>query len=292
MKKFLILMVTLAVLSGVYYYFFYEEVVVVVEVAVEKVLSPLDATYIMGGRSVTLNDGVNGKISVHGEPSFGDINDNRFDDAVLILKQETDQEKVFYYVALAMNEYGEYTGTDTILLGDRINPLIFNIKNKRAVVSYLARSAGQSVKTPPLVHTVLHLQVEEETYQVIKIGTNYSATDKAEERTLVSNTWNWMSTVYDNLPDIVPHTLNVFMVNFNNDGTFVLNTDCNNISGTYEVRGQELSMIENTSTMMFCERSQEREFVDMLMGAESYDFTSEGELVIDVEYGLGVALFK
>ena len=292
MKKFLIFIVTLSILSGVYYYFFYEEPVEVVEVIPEKILSPLDATYIIGGRSVTLTDGVNGTISVYSEPSFGDINDNNFDDAVLILKQETDEERVFYYVALSMNEYGEYIGTDTILLGDRIKPLSFIIADNRAVINYLARSAGQSVTTPPLVNMLLHLQVEEETYKLIKIGTNYSAADKPEERTLVSNTWNWMSTVYDSLPDIAPHTLNVFMVTFNDDGTFNLKTDCNNISGVYEVRGQELSMSEKTSTMMFCERSQEREFVEMLMSAESFDFTNDGELIIDVEYSMGVALFK
>jgi heat shock protein HslJ len=45
-------------------------------------------------------------------------------------------------------------------------------------------------------------------------------------------------------------------------------------------------------TKMYCEGSQETEFVKMLLEVRSYFFTSKGQLILEIKFDSGVMKFR
>jgi hypothetical protein len=125
-------------------------------------LDPLNATYTVEGRSVTL---VNGKseapaapgsatmvtTSVFGQPASGDINGDGKPDAALILVQNSGGSGTFYYAAVAINTPGGAQGTNAVLLGDRIAPQNILIQNGTVVANYADRKPGEPMTAQPSV---------------------------------------------------------------------------------------------------------------------------------------------
>lgn len=122
----------------------------------------LNTTYTIENKKVHLVDGraeqtiVPGaatKITtvVQGTPVYGDLNGDGRTDAALFLKHETGGSGTFLYVTAAIAANGGYSGTDAILLGDRIYPEIIHILNGEIVVEYKDRKPDQSMSTPPTV---------------------------------------------------------------------------------------------------------------------------------------------
>ena len=95
--------------------------------------SPLDATYIIEGKQVTLENGLSeipadsGSVSKVITRYFGndvnlDLDGDGREDSVFLLTQETGGSGTFYYVAAALNTGEGYIGSQALLLGDRIAP--------------------------------------------------------------------------------------------------------------------------------------------------------------------------
>lgn len=95
-------------------------------------LNPLNATYILEGREISLQDGrsetvittdsaTKVKTSVWGAVVSADLDDDGDDDAVLSLVHEPGGSGTFYYLVVALNEEGQYRGTNALPLGDRIS---------------------------------------------------------------------------------------------------------------------------------------------------------------------------
>ena len=126
------------------------------------VIDPLNATYIIEGKSVTLIAGkaeqeiVTGSASklktmAFGIPTKGDLNNDGIVDAALILTQNSGGSGTFYYAAAAVynSKNGKTVGTNGILLGDRIAPQNVLINGETIVVNYADRNKGESMATPP-----------------------------------------------------------------------------------------------------------------------------------------------
>ena len=125
---------------------------------------PQNATYLIDGKPVTL---VNGKAEQPAAPGsaekivtqyFGnavavDLNADGKPDSGFVLTQSTGGSGVFFYAAAAIqNPDGTYTGTNAILLGDRIAPQSTNVDpNNPAqfVVNYADRASGEPMTTKP-----------------------------------------------------------------------------------------------------------------------------------------------
>ena len=99
--------------------------------------SPLDATYKVGEHELKLQKGTistdTGVFSVLGEPYYGDLNGNGYDDAVLIFSYEGDVAKQYMGVAL-QNERG-FIGLETVPLS-RGEPLGIEVQNEYISLSY------------------------------------------------------------------------------------------------------------------------------------------------------------
>ncbi len=125
---------------------------------------PQNATYLIDGKPVTL---VNGKAEQEAAPGsaekivtqyFGnavqiDLNGDGKMDSGFLLTQSGSGSGTFFYVAAAIqNPDGTYTGTNALLLGDRIAPQSTNVdptNPAQFIVNYADRATGEPMTTPP-----------------------------------------------------------------------------------------------------------------------------------------------
>lgn len=127
-------------------------------------LDYLNATYSIEGKRVTLTDGkfeqavvpdgaTKTAIAVWGSLVSGDLNGDGTDDAVFILTEDTGGTGTFYYVVAALSDIknNKTTGTNAILLGDRVAPQNINLENGMIVVNYADRKKNEPMTTQPSV---------------------------------------------------------------------------------------------------------------------------------------------
>jgi heat shock protein HslJ len=111
--------------------------------------------------------------------------------------------------------------------------------------------------------------------------------------TLTMKSWQWVSAQYNDGREIVPKNPEAFNLTFEESGNFSLTTDCNGVGGRYSVGSDGLiEFSQMVQTLMYCEGSDEAEFVQLLSTATSYHFTSRGELILDLKFDSGSVVFR
>lgn len=257
---------------------------------------PLNTTYLVDQESFTLIDGLaekeivpgsasRNKLTVFGEPSFGDIDGDGDDDAVLILVNQTGGSGTFYYAAISVNVDGHYKGTDAILLGDRISPQNFYVERNKAVVNYVKRNFGEDFSVQPSVAENLYMTFDPESFQLIQIATDFEGEANPDVMKLDMQPWTWIETRYSNDTVMTPNKIDVFTLIFKENNTVLISTDCNSMHGAYAVTDNQITFGPMATTKMFCPDSQEQEFANMLAETQSFFFTSKGELVFELTDG-------
>ncbi len=134
-------------------------------------------TYTVNGQAVTLVDGraeseaAPGSASkvitqYFGNEAVGDVNGDGVGDTVFILTQSTGGSGTFYYVAVALKGAKGYTGTNAVLLGDRIAPQTTEVRDGNIIVNYMDRKAGDPMTAQPSVGKSLYLDVSNGTLEV------------------------------------------------------------------------------------------------------------------------------
>lgn len=105
-------------------------------------------------------------------------------------------------------------------------------------------------------------------------------------KVLPNTTWVWVKTYNDVGPAtqgatmVTPTKENAFTLTFTYDGNVSGTTDCNSFSGTYSIdEYNKIHFGSFMSTLMFCENSQEQEFISML--TDSTIYVSEDELILE-----------
>lgn len=134
--------------------------------------TPLDATYTIDGRLVTLDGGkavlevVPGAASktvleVSGQPVSGDLDHDGAPDAAFLLVETTGGSGSFYHVVAAFNRASQFVGSPAVLLGDRILPQQLAIRHGIVMVDYLDRRPGEPMATRPSQEVSKYLAVKE-----------------------------------------------------------------------------------------------------------------------------------
>ncbi len=140
-----------------------------------------NATYVIDGKSVTLQNGVSETEAAPGSASkivtryFGndlqkDINSDGREDVVFLLTQETGGSGVFFYAVAALNTENGYVGSDGYFLGDRIAPQTIEVsRNPRhkdvIVVNSADRAPGEPMTARPSVGKSAYLKFDPQTMQ-------------------------------------------------------------------------------------------------------------------------------
>jgi hypothetical protein len=182
----LIVVLVVIVVVGVFAYIMYppNNASVVIPTGAQ---SPKDATYMIDGQSVTLKNGVSSvpaapgsaeqvTTQYFGNDSVGDLNGDGLPDTAFILTQNSGGSGTFYYVVVALGGAQGYTGTNGVLLGDRIAPQTTEIKNAQVIVNYVDRKAGDAMTVAPSVGVSKYLSVKGGQLVEVTNPTNTSVT--------------------------------------------------------------------------------------------------------------------
>jgi len=270
---------------------------------------PHNATYIIDNESVTLVNGLSETEILPGSASkivtkyFGndvsvDLDGDAREDSVFLLTQETGGTGTLFYVVAALNTKDGWKGSQALFLGDRIAPQTTEIsrgpkRNDVIVINYMDRKFDDAMTAQPSVGKSIWLQLDVQNMSFTEVEQNFEGESDPEVMTLDMKPWQWIKTVYNNDTEVKPNNPESFNIEFKNDNSFSATTDCNSLSGSYEVNDKKITFGENIAmTMMFCEESQEQEFVSFLGETQSFFFTNKGDLVFDLKFDSGSVIFK
>ena len=270
--------------------------------------SPENATYTIEGQKVTLVDGVSevaaapGSATMistryFGNPVVSDLNGDGRPDTAFILTQNSGGSGTFYYVVAALNTPSGYIGSQGLLLGDRIAPQTTEMSQDPqtpsvVIVNYADRAPGESFTVAPSIGKSLWLKLDPETMQFGEVAHHFEGEADPATMTLGMKKWNWIDTIYSNGSTTVPRAQNKFTLTFTAPNRFSAATDCNGVGGEYATNGSKISFTKMMSTLMYCEGSQEADFSKALGEAESYRFTSKGELIFGLKFDSGSMIFR
>lgn len=123
------------------------------ETTITPVFDPRNATYTVDGTAITLVNGNSTSSALVGQAVQGDVNADGQTDAALFLSRTTEGSGHFYYVAVDLHATNGTTGTNAVLLGDRITPKTIAIKDGIITVNYLDRLPADPMITAPSVST-------------------------------------------------------------------------------------------------------------------------------------------
>jgi heat shock protein HslJ len=210
----------------------------------------------------------------------------------MYLTQNSGGSGTFFYVVVAVNVDGTYTGTNAMFLGDRIAPQNINIIKGNAVANFAQRKMGEPFTAAPSVGKSVYIHLDPKSYEIGELVQNFEGEADPSKMTLGMKVWTWVRTEYSDGKKVSPKKVDAFTLTFNKDGTLSVKTDCNNMGGSYTVKGGALSFSNMVSTLMFCDGSQEGEFSAMLSAVTNYRFTSKGELILDLKAGEGTVILR
>lgn len=260
-------------------------------------------SYDINGQTTTLRNGESEVEAAPGSASkivtkyFGneikkDLNGDGREDVVFILTQETGGSGVFFYVVAALATENGYEGSHALLLGDRVAPQTTKSGPENSIiVNYMIRTADEPMSASPSVDKSLRLVLNPTTMQFEEKEQNFEKVANSSQMSLTMKTWNWEKTEYNDGKIVIPKK-NVFTITFKNDGTFGATTDCNSIGGKYTTTESSITFKDMLSTLMACEDSQESDFRDTLGETMKYEFTSKGELVLNLKSDSGSVYLK
>lgn len=271
--------------------------------------SPQNATYLIHNEPFTLVDGLAEKESVPESSSkivtkyFGndvsiDLNDDGREDSVFLLTQESGGSGTFFYAVAALNTEDGWKGSHALFLGDRIAPKTTEISTNPShknviVVNYAERKPGEPMSAEPSVGKSIWLKLDLQSMQFGEVAQDFEGEADPSIMTLGMHSWRWIKTSYNNDTELVPNNTRAFTVTFKDDGTFSATTDCNVMNGTYKVREKQITFGENIAmTRMFCKDSQEEDFAKLFGEIQSFFFTSRGELIFNLKFDSGSAIFR
>jgi len=268
--------------------------------------SPKDASYVIEREVVKLDDGVSetdipdSSVKVvtkyFGNELLIDLNNDGREDSVFILTQETGGSGTFFYVVGALNTEDGYVGSSAVFLGDRIAPQTINKDSKERpgvfVVNYVDRNEGESFDVRPSLGKSIWLKLDEGSMQFGEVVFDFEGEADPSRMNLEMKTWEWIQTNLNDGSKIIPKTTGAFTISFSDDGSFSVTTDCNNMGGHYVLDGSEITFGEIFSTKKYCEGSEEVVFAKILQDTVEYNFTGKGELIFQLKFDSGQAVFK
>ena len=274
----------------------------------KQALTPQDyknIEYVIAGTSIKLTNGVSETEAAPSSASkiitryFGnearkDLNADGREDVAFLLTQETGGSGTFFYVVAALAQAdGGYIGSQALFLGDRIAPQTTESgPGKTIIVNYADRAPGEKFSARPSIGKSIYLLLNTTTMQFGEVVQNFEGEVDPSRMTLTMTKWIWISALYNDGKEIKPRNAKAFTLTFSNNGTFSATTDCNSVGGAYTAKDGKISFYEMRSTLMYCEGSQESEFVKLLTNTDRYHFTSKGELILDLKFDSGSAVFK
>ena len=123
---------------------------------------PLNFTYDVEGEKIKLVNGNSVSDVVPGsaekletttfdKPAVGDLNGDGKNDSAILLVQDSGGTGLFYYLVAVINDAGVGKNTNSIFIGDRIEPVSIVIKDSRVELNYIDRNPNDPMTADPTV---------------------------------------------------------------------------------------------------------------------------------------------
>lgn len=167
---FLILLILTAISGGIYFYMnnkgSKEKTFVNINTSATSTkninFDPLNFSYDIEGEKIKLVNGnsvsdiVPGSIekletTTFDKPAIGDLNKDNKNDSAILLTQDSGGTGLFYYLVAIINDAGVVKNTNSIFIGDRIEPVSLSIKDGRVELNYIDRNQDDPMTADPTV---------------------------------------------------------------------------------------------------------------------------------------------
>lgn len=143
--------------------------------------SPANASYLIEKQWIKLENGraeqqaapgsaSKIEIAVFGEATKGLLNNDWGVDAVVFLTFQGGGSGTFFYIAAALQEKGNYRGSNAVWLGDRIASPAAKVQNSLITVAYLDRSHNEPMASAPSYAQTRYFILDNSTLQEIKFA--------------------------------------------------------------------------------------------------------------------------
>jgi len=136
----------------------------------EKItIDPKNCAYVVEGENVKLINGYSEKeiagsaskiiTKYFGNEVSGDFNNDKASDTAFLVTQNSGGSGTFYYLTVALGSDDKCSGTNAILLGDRIAPQTTAFQNEKIIVNYAERKPNEPMVTAPSVGVSKYFKV-------------------------------------------------------------------------------------------------------------------------------------
>jgi hypothetical protein len=106
--------------------------------------------------------------TVFEKPAVGDLNSDQKNDSALLLVQDSGGTGLFYYLVAVVSDVGVVKNTNSIFIGDRIDPVGISIENGKIKLSYVDRNMGDPMTSEPTVKTTKTFEVRNNVLTEVK----------------------------------------------------------------------------------------------------------------------------
>jgi hypothetical protein len=140
---------------------------------------PLNFTYVLEDEKVTLTDGVSTQDIVPGsaeklettvfeKPAIGDLNKDNKNDSSLLLVQDSGGTGLFFYLVAVVSDVGVVKNTNSIFIGDRIDPVSILIENGKIKLSFIDRGTDEPMTAEPTIKITKYFEVKNNILMEVK----------------------------------------------------------------------------------------------------------------------------
>ena len=191
----------------------------------------------------------------------------------------------------------EFAGTQAILNGEGYQNLALTQTEAASGARYESTAENVSIWNKGAEVTmyrgrqVIFIgQTEESMGNPNPAGEDESVQVSTSSVSLRGNTWVWKESTRTDGTKVTPNKPGVFTLEFAQDGAIRGTTDCNGFGGQYTLDGGSLNNGPLAMTKMFCEGSQENEFIALATGAGlvAIDEGTPATLTITTDAGVSV----
>lgn len=205
-----------------------------------------------------------------GNEVIGDLNKDGKDDMAFLFTQK-DENNIYYYLMVILDIKESQINSKPMLIDKNIAPQNTSIQDGLVLVNYATSNSSSTTENNSSVGKTLRVKLDAQTMELGEVVQNFEGEADPKIMNLQMKTWSWAGN-------------DRFSISFTKDN-FSATTDCNGIGGEYDLNGNKISFKNMMSTLMYCEGSQENEFRQMLEKVKSYEFTSKGEMILDLGDG-------
>jgi len=221
-------------------------------------------------------------IRYFGNEAFGDLNGDGKEDIAYLITVDGGGSGTFFNVVAALQTKTGYDGTNVVYLGDRIAPQSTSISAGEILVNFADRKSGEPFTTQPSIGVSKYLKIQD--------GKLVEALNLSQ---ITNREWIWVSTSMNDGSNMIPRIPDAFRITFQEDGSFSGTTDCNSFFGQVAVENNKLVFGPIGATKMYCEGSQEAEFLKSLAEVESFLINAqENQLMLLMKYDSGSITLK